>query len=149
MLEPFSNLDTARILGELGVEVTKTEYLTDYVLLNIFKFKGMRDLKRLARPYLKNEIGGHGINSVANAVKYSKLGYNGIVHIFPFTCMPEIVAQGILHKISEDFRIPIISLSFDEHSGKAGLQTRLEAFVDLLERRREKEAKLGEGLSWN
>jgi predicted nucleotide-binding protein (sugar kinase/HSP70/actin superfamily) len=31
--------------------------------------------------------------------------------------------------------VPLLSLSFDEHSGEAGLTTRLEAFADLLARR--------------
>ena len=32
--------------------------------------------------------------------------------------------------------IPILSLVLDEHTGEAGLQTRLEAFVDLLDQKR-------------
>jgi predicted nucleotide-binding protein (sugar kinase/HSP70/actin superfamily) len=30
--------------------------------------------------------------------------------------------------------VPMLTLTVDEHSGEAGLMTRLEAFVDMLER---------------
>ena len=52
--------------------------------------------------------------------------------------MPEIVAQGILVKVSQDLDIPVLSLMVSEQTGAAGLRTRLEAFCDLLEGRRKK-----------
>jgi predicted nucleotide-binding protein (sugar kinase/HSP70/actin superfamily) len=51
--------------------------------------------------------------------------------------MPEIVAQSILPRISRELSFPVLTLVFDEHTGKAGVLTRLEAFVDLLRRKRE------------
>jgi predicted nucleotide-binding protein (sugar kinase/HSP70/actin superfamily) len=33
--------------------------------------------------------------------------------------------------------VPFISISVDEHTGEAGVQTRLEAFVDMIKLRRE------------
>jgi predicted nucleotide-binding protein (sugar kinase/HSP70/actin superfamily) len=53
----------------------------------------------------------------------------------PFTYTPEIVAVTVLPRLARDYDVPLQALSFDEHSGQAGLVTRLEAFVDLLERR--------------
>ncbi len=51
--------------------------------------------------------------------------------------MPEVVAQGILPQVSADSGMPIMSLVVDEHSSETGgIRTRLEAFVDLVERRR-------------
>ena len=54
----------------------------------------------------------------------------------PFTCMPELVAQTILAKVSRDYSIPVLTLIFDEHTSPGGVQTRLEAFVDLINRSR-------------
>jgi predicted nucleotide-binding protein (sugar kinase/HSP70/actin superfamily) len=51
--------------------------------------------------------------------------------------MPEIVAKSILNIVSKDFNFPIMTLILDEMTGEAGYMTRLEAFVDLLQRRRE------------
>ena len=51
--------------------------------------------------------------------------------------MPETVAQSILPRVSRECDLPVISFILDEHTGTAGLLTRLEAFVDLMARRRE------------
>jgi len=51
--------------------------------------------------------------------------------------MPEIVAESILPTIQKDYDIPILTLVVDEMTGEAGYLTRLEAFVDLLKKRRE------------
>ena len=50
--------------------------------------------------------------------------------------MPEIVAKSILSTVSRDLNFPIMTLILDEMTGEAGFMTRLEAFVDLLQRRR-------------
>jgi predicted nucleotide-binding protein (sugar kinase/HSP70/actin superfamily) len=63
---------------------------------------------------------------------------DGIIHVFPFTCMPELVAQTILMKVQKDLDIPILTLILDEHTAPGGVETRLEAFIDLLERRRKR-----------
>lgn len=49
--------------------------------------------------------------------------------------MPEITARSVLSRVSRDLALPILSLSLDEQTGKAGTITRLEAFVDFLARR--------------
>jgi len=58
------------------------------------------------------------------------------VHVGPFNCIPEIVSQCILPNVSKQENIPVISLLMDEQTGKAGMVTRIEAFVDLIRRQR-------------
>jgi predicted nucleotide-binding protein (sugar kinase/HSP70/actin superfamily) len=91
---------------------------------------------RAAYPYLAEEVGGHGQESVGETVLAREEGCDGVVHVFPFTCMPEIVAQNILVKVSEDLDMPLLTVIVSEQSGEAGLQTRVEAFLDILEERR-------------
>lgn len=140
MLEAFINLDLDRKLGAMGVEVYKTMYLSDYVnghLLRKSKYlDSFRQLASLAKPYLGHYVGGHGLKSIAHTLDMGNQGFDGIVHVFPFTCMPEVVAKNILPKASNDSDIPVLSIAFDEQSGEAGIITRLEAFVDLLRYRR-------------
>ena len=54
----------------------------------------------------------------------------------PAGCMPEIVGHAAIDKISEEKGINTLSLVYDEMSGEAGYMTRLEAFFDMLERKR-------------
>jgi predicted nucleotide-binding protein (sugar kinase/HSP70/actin superfamily) len=51
-------------------------------------------------------------------------------------CMPEIVSKSILPTVSKNENIPILSLVVDELTGEDGYITRIEAFLDLLERRK-------------
>lgn len=140
VLEPFVNMDVERELGRMGVEVERTLFITDWVREHLlpnpkawFKHKY---LEEKAKPYLGHFVGGDGQLSVASACIYAEKGFDGMVHLMPFTCMPEIIAQSILPRVSADLSFPVLTLVFDEHTGKAGVLTRLEAFVDLLQRKR-------------
>jgi predicted nucleotide-binding protein (sugar kinase/HSP70/actin superfamily) len=91
-----------------------------------------------ALPYIHTpDVGGHGVNTVGNAELLSRQGLDGIVHIYPFTCMPEIIAQTAFYEIEKKHGVPIMTLIVDEMTGEAGYLTRLEAFTDMLEMRRE------------
>jgi len=142
LLEPFSNQRLERHLGLLGAEVDRSIYLSEWVNDHLFLglIKGLRsrrDACAAAAPYLRHFVGGHGQETVGSAVNYARAGYDGLVQVFPFTCMPEIVAQSVLPGVGKDYDIPFLTLIMDEHSGEAGLMTRLEAFIDLLSRRKE------------
>lgn len=140
LLEPFANLDIERRLGMLGLEVDRSIYLSEWVNDHLFMgfIKGLRSSKeycRAASPYLTHFVGGHGQETVGSTVVYSRQGFDGIIQILPFTCMPEIVAQSILPSVSNDLGIPAMTLIVDEQSGEAGMVTRLEAFADLIARK--------------
>ncbi len=137
LLEPFSNLDIESELGKLGVEVRRTTFISEWTKFSLFLNPlGMNEKDRIhkaALPYLKRDIGGDGWESVGEKVLHAK-EYDGIIHLAPFTCMPEIVAQNIMPKTKEN--IPVLTILCDEQIAKLGMLTRLEAFVDLLERKR-------------
>jgi predicted nucleotide-binding protein (sugar kinase/HSP70/actin superfamily) len=145
LLEPYANLDIESTLGDMGVEVERSIYLSDWirdhVVLSNLKLKGGSPCRKAAAPYLKHFIGGHGLESIGDTVLAARRGCDGVLHILPFACTPEIVAQSILPRVSRDLGIPVMSLSFDEHSARAGFLTRLEAFVDLLRHRRSPKAR--------
>lgn len=135
VLEPFANLYTERRLGRLGVEVVRRLFLGDWIREHLFRFrvqKERRHLAELAGPYLNHFVGGHGLESVAHAVEFARKSMAGTIQIAPLTCMPEIVAETVLPEVTADYGLPVLTLFVDEHTGEAGLQTRLEAFVDLL-----------------
>lgn len=137
VLEPAANHYIQIMLGEMGVQTDRSIYLSAYARNNtIVNLEG--DIFSMARPYLNEApIGGHGVNSIGETVLYARHGFDGVVQLAPFACIPEIVAKGILPEVSRDYHIPVLTIFIDEQTGKAGVQTRLEAFVDLLERRRE------------
>ena len=137
LLEPFSSFDIERELGKLGVEVRRTTFVSDWTkssfFLNPLGINEKERIHRAAFPYLKRDIGGDGWESVGEKVLHAK-EYDGLIHLAPFTCMPEIIAQNIMPSTKE--KIPVLTILCDEQIAKAGVLTRLEAFVDLLERKR-------------
>jgi len=144
LLEPFSNLDVEKELGRLGVEVRRTLFTSEWTKFSLFLNPlGMDEKDRshkAALPYLKRDIGGEGWESVGEKVLHAGK-YDGLVHLAPFTCMPEIVAQNIMPSTKEN--IPVLTILCDEQLGKPGMLTRLEAFVDLLKHRRRAKAATG------
>lgn len=138
LLEPACNGNIAELLGELGVEVTRSIYLTHWVQTNLGGVENSaygKNLLRLARPFLRGFVGGHGLDTVGNAVRYAAAGFDGLIQILPLTCMPEIVAKGILPEVSSRCGLPVLTLVMDGHMAEEGFRTRVEAFVDLLGRK--------------
>ena len=150
--DEFSNQSIEKELGRMGVEVrrslTITSFLKDAMIPKIFR-KGETHLQRadrLAKPYLMRDIGGDALECVSDVAYADQRGIDGIIHLSPFTCMPEIMSQNIFPAMRENCEIPILPLILDEHTGRAGYITRIEAFVDLMRRRKRKQ-KMAAGAS--
>ena len=148
LLEPYINQNIEKELGEMGVEVRRQIMFgnwLEHVLKPTFLYKKESHRARCvryAKDYMKRAIGGECIETIGDTVYAARHGIDGVIHIMPFSCMPEIVSQNILSKVSKNENIPVLSLVFDEQTGKAGYITRLEAFVDLLNRKRRKKQNL-------
>jgi len=132
LMEPFSNFYLEKKLAERNIEVhrhvTVSGILKEYFTGDFFIKQHVEESK----PYLKHHLGSHGTESVACAHKMVKDGFDGIIHLKPFGCMPEISAISALNNISKNYKIPILYFSFDSQTSQAGIETRIEAFCDML-----------------
>jgi predicted nucleotide-binding protein (sugar kinase/HSP70/actin superfamily) len=139
VIEPFGNLNIEDKFMDYGVStkrrLTPSWWVKDTAMLPT-KLNSL-DIKRGAKDYLSLNIGGHARECIGEAVLAAEEGFDGAIQIFPMGCMPEIVSKSILPKIARDKDFPIMSLVVDEMTGEAGYVTRIEAFVDLLERRKD------------
>ncbi|MFT8888772.1 MAG: hypothetical protein ABF904_08140 [Ethanoligenens sp.] len=139
--EPFVNLEIERKLGQMGVDVYNTLGLScwvrDHFLGNVFPFLSYNKPKLAARAYARtDDFGGLGIETIGNAALARENGMEGVVQIYPLTCMPEIVAEAAMPHVQKRAGIPVMTLVVDEQTGEAGFITRLEAFTDMLATRR-------------
>ncbi|MDD4316035.1 MAG: acyl-CoA dehydratase activase-related protein [Clostridia bacterium] len=141
LIEPFTNLDIEKMLGNMGVEVNRSLYIShwikEHIILGGLHMRKKQPFEREAEPYLKTAIGGHAQETLGNTVLYAKQHYDGAIQIYPLTCMPEIVAGSIMPSVTKDYDIPVLTLVMDEITGEAGYITRIDAFVDMLRRRRQ------------
>ena len=60
-------------------------------------------------------------------------GLAGAIEISSFQCGCDAVLKEFVEKEFKQGKIPFLYLLIDEHSAEAGIQTRLEAFVDTLQ----------------
>jgi predicted nucleotide-binding protein (sugar kinase/HSP70/actin superfamily) len=141
LLEPYANhwLETALI--RQGIAIKKFIHTGDWAYAKMFLerlglYREEHEYLAQARPYLNHHVGGDGLKSVGTSLWSARQGYDGIVHVFPLGCMPEVVAQYALKNIAADYGLPLLTLSIDEHASGVGITTRLEAFVDCLKRKK-------------
>jgi predicted nucleotide-binding protein (sugar kinase/HSP70/actin superfamily) len=140
LMEPYVNHMIENMLIKLGIEVKKFVYTGNWAqsktLLQILGlYNEEKECLDQARPYLNYHVGGDGLKSVGSALWCARNGYDGIIHIYPSGCMPEVVAQYALKNIANDYNLPLLSLSLDEHSSDVGIVTRVEAFADCIKRK--------------
>lgn len=84
---------------------------------------------------------------LAGAVAMLKNQVDGIILMSTFPCGPDSLANEILLRRVKDK--PVLNLVLDGQEGRAGLETRLESFIDIIKYRKEElmqEAPLGVGL---
>jgi predicted nucleotide-binding protein (sugar kinase/HSP70/actin superfamily) len=138
MVEPVINFDIIARLGELGVLVDP--FLTSHRWLGFHGFRlggsDVRRMRELSAPYWRYCVGGEDQNSVGHLLLAAQRGFDGVIHIHPFGCMPGTVVQPTMSRAARDTGIAYLALSLDEHSSETGILTRLEAFVSLLEKKR-------------
>lgn len=132
LMEPFSNFYIEKQLAKNNILVSRKMSVS----FLLFGKKDFISLKK-AKEYLSHTVGANGIDSVVQSKGYARLGYDGILHIKSFGCTPELNATPALIKLSRDYGIPVLHLSFDSHTSETGVQTRLEAFSDMIAMRRE------------
>jgi predicted nucleotide-binding protein (sugar kinase/HSP70/actin superfamily) len=61
---------------------------------------------------------------------------DGVVYVLAFACGPDSLIQVLIEHRARIHEVPLMSLTIDEHSGEAGLITRIEAFIDMLMRKK-------------
>ena len=137
-MEPFASFNLEKELSKFDCIVKR--YTTATYLLFQKGFEQKKVLKK-SKNYIDYLLGADGAESISRTLELIENGYDGIIHIKPFGCIPEINAMPILKKISNDYDIPIMYLTFDEQTTSTGINTRIEAFYDMIKMQKENKAK--------
>ena len=131
-MDAFSNLEVERKLSDLGVEVHRWMTLTNRML----RYAGENNLRVKIRDYAVYTMGATSTGNIWAAKDYAERGFDGIIHIKSANCTPEIDVMSALHHISEDYKVPILYLTYDSQTSDVGLMTRIEAFYDMISMRK-------------
>ena len=77
--------------------------------------------------------GGHYLESEAD----------GVIGIMAFGCGPDSLMMDMVHRQAARLRTtPFMSLTLEEHTAEAGIVTRLEAFLDMIHRRKRRQVEV-------
>ncbi|MBI2196228.1 hypothetical protein HYU45_01305 [Candidatus Daviesbacteria bacterium] len=144
-----SAADLGSVLGKLGYYYVKTvghshythKVRLDLERLSAFLIRKLNPLHRdqkaelAAKAGLRRDVGGHSLDTgkLATLINEGKADYDGVIEMFPYNCLPQIMAANIVK-----CEIPWLRLLFGEQAGRAGIITRVEASLDTIERRKQK-----------
>ena len=132
-MEDNANYCVEYELAKHGIAIKRFTNVT-YLLLK--KRKKVRNyLKKMKN--IKYKLGADALDNIFNTEYLCKKGYDGIVHIKSSFCTPEIGAMPLINKVAKEYDVPVIFFSFDTNTSKVGVETRIEAFVDMLKMKKE------------
>ena len=112
------------LLLDMGVEPICVDAVEQKILMNY-----LEDLP-------KRVFWSEGGRLLAAARYFSRRDdIDGIIQVNAFGCGTDsLLGEEAQRRVDQEGDCPLLSVSLDEHSGKAGLLTRLEAFCDMVER---------------
>ena len=118
----YVNMDLVRKLSRLDIGVVTEEDVAD------------ADIARAAAKLFKEPFWYFARRYYGAAAHLCESGaVNGLLYVSAFSCgVDSVVTELVAHAAGD---IPMMVLKLDEHTGDAGLDTRIEAFADMLERR--------------
>ncbi len=143
VLESHINLHLEEMLGKsieprvwVDREISATSWFHKHIFPTRKATERKDQIKQAALPYLGADPGGHGHMSVGLTALAKSEQMDGVIHLLPFTCMPEIVAQNIMVRLSQEMDLPVLTFIITDQTGEAGFETRVEAFLDILRDRK-------------
>lgn len=132
IMDEYSNHYMEKELAKKGIIIERWMNLSNSLFHN-----QAQETKQSIKNYAKFDMGATAMYTIKKAIDYAKDGCDGIIHVKSFGCTPEIDTMPVLQKISEDYKIPIIYFSFDTQTSDVGINTRIEAFYDMIMMRKE------------
>ncbi len=135
-IDESTNRNIARRLADMGIEVVSplSEFKFMSVVTRLY-YKTEAARLRRARLFFKAPGGGDSLLSAAYAQELGA-SCDGILHLYPFTCLPETSVRQVIEPYLEAKDVPYLHFNLDEQTGHEGFTTRLETFADLVHMRR-------------
>lgn len=120
--DSFSNMNLVKKLNKLGIGIVTGEFTHEDTLRDVVK-------KLYKKPFwtFTRENYGFAVNVAKEKI------VDGIIYVSSFNCGPDSIIIELIKNSLPHF--PFLILKIDEHTGEAGIDTRIEAFADMLERR--------------
>jgi predicted nucleotide-binding protein (sugar kinase/HSP70/actin superfamily) len=126
------NKDLPTLIKSLGMEIITSDFLSE------------KEIDREVSDLSKEIYWSSGREIVGSLFHFLSNGIDGVVFLTSFKCGIDALLQEFIKrmlKVRGGSSIPLLILSFDEHTAREGLTTRLEAFRDVMEQRKNSKSK--------
>ncbi|MFC2022367.1 acyl-CoA dehydratase activase-related protein [Chloroflexota bacterium] len=131
LYDEFINHRLIHHLAQAGNRVLTSEVLTTEELESAIA----RLVSKAYWTYEEEIVGAGG--------HYLQNGADGVIGIIAFGCGPDSLMMDTVHRQATRLRnTPFMNLTLEEHTAKAGMVTRLEAFTDMIYRKKRKKAEI-------
>jgi predicted nucleotide-binding protein (sugar kinase/HSP70/actin superfamily) len=133
LFDPDINKDVLSLTKQLGIEILTPDHLSE------------KEIDRELSDLSKEIYWSSGREIVGALFHFLKGGVDGVIFLTSFKCGIDALLQEFIKrslKFREESVVPFLVLSFDEHTGREGLVTRLEAFRDVMESQKELRSKV-------
>lgn len=74
------------------------------------------------------DVGTEACLSIAGIVAYAREGYNGLVNVYPFTCMPSTITSAIVKPLINQLKVPYLDTPYDS-SFQPGREASIRTFM--------------------
>jgi predicted nucleotide-binding protein (sugar kinase/HSP70/actin superfamily) len=121
------NKDLLTLSKKLGMEVVTSDSLSE------------KEIDQEVFDLSKEIYWSSGREIVGSLFHFLSGGVDGVIFLTSFKCGIDALLQEFIKrslKVRGGSSLPLLILSFDEHTGREGLITRLEAFRDVMEQRK-------------
>ena len=120
--------------------LTISEFLNESIINKILPFRKdeKKKYKKEASKYLNGELGGHGYENLYNLLWLIDKKVDGVLHILPLTCSPEVAVETFINGICKDNNVPLLRINIDENDSELNLETRLETYIELIKMKEKK-----------
>lgn len=124
--DSYINMNIVRKIHDLGYSVITPDMVPEHRIR-----KALRTIPKASFWTISNEI----VGTAFSYLKGQDPEVQGFIHLVSFECGPDsLVGEVVERYLKREARsLPYLRLEIDEHTGEAGLVTRLEAFVDMME----------------
>lgn len=124
--DSYINMNIVQKINALGYGVITQDMVEEQKIRNYLKL-----VRKPSFWTISNEI----IGTALAYLKEKDPSVKGYIHMVSFECGPDSLVGELVERWikREKDTLPYLRLEIDEHTGEAGLVTRLEAFVDMME----------------
>ncbi|WP_051531043.1 acyl-CoA dehydratase activase-related protein [Clostridiisalibacter paucivorans] len=119
--DKYLNMDILNKIKRMNIEP---------ITMNMLDDNDTRNLEEVFKNKMFWTTGRKIIGTAINRLYEDTI--NGIIYISSFGCGLDSILIDIVQREAQKKGIPFMILTIDEHTGEAGINTRIEAFVDMI-----------------